>query len=86
MNFGPKGILIMPTSGKEIQFLSCHPNPGTKFTQQQLEDILRSARGKGEFLMPFSPFMDLLYRYRDGDMLLLRNSGSFMNGETRQLS
>ena len=30
MNFGPKGILIMPTSGKEIQFLSCHPNLGTK--------------------------------------------------------
>ena len=30
MNSGPKGILIMPTYGKEILFLSCHPNLGAK--------------------------------------------------------
>ena len=30
MNSGPKGTWIMPTFGREIQFLSCHPNLGTK--------------------------------------------------------
>ena len=62
MNFGPKGILIMPTSGKEIQFLSCHPNLGTK----SHSNSWRISSALHEFLMPFSPFMDLLYR--DGDM------------------
>ena len=30
INSGPKGTSIMPTYGKEILFLSCHPNRGTK--------------------------------------------------------
>ena len=66
MNSGPKGTLIMPIYGKEIQFLELPPKSWHKITQQQLEDILRSARGKSEFRMPFSPFMELLYS--DGDM------------------
>ena len=37
-----------------------------KITQQQLEDILLYAPGKGEYRMPSSHFMDLLYS--EGDM------------------
>ena len=46
MNFGSKEILITPTSGKEIQFLSCHPNPGTKSHSNswRISSALREAK------------------------------------------
>ena len=42
------------------------PKSWHKITQQQLKDILRSAQGKSEFRMPFSLFLELLYK--DGNM------------------
>ena len=64
--FWPQGNLDYADLWKGNTVSRLPPKSWHKITQQQLEDILRSARRKGEFLMPFSPFMDLLYR--DGDM------------------
>ena len=65
MNSGPKGTWIMPTSGKEIQFLNCHPSLGTKSHSNSWRISSALHQGKDEFRMPFSPFMDL---YSESDM------------------
>ena len=64
--FWPQGNLDYADLWKGNTVPKLPPRSWHKITQQQLEDILRSAQGRSEFLMPFSPFMDLLYR--DGDM------------------
>ena len=66
MNSGPKGHLDYADLWKGNTVPKLPPKSWHKITQQQLDDILRSARGKSEFRMPFSPFMELLYK--DGDM------------------
>ena len=64
--FWPQGNLDYADLWKGNTVPKLPPKSWHKITQQQLENILRSARGKSEFRMPFSPFMELLYS--EGDM------------------
>ena len=59
--FWPQGNLDYADLWKGNTVSKLLPRSWHKITQQQLENILSSAQGKGEFLMPFSSFMDLLY-------------------------
>ena len=63
--FWPQGHLDYATLWKGNTVPQLPPKSRHKITQQQLEDILLYAPGKGEYRMPVSPFMELLYRESD---------------------
>ena len=63
--FWPQGHLDYATLWEGNTVPQLPPKSRHQVTQQQLEDILRYAPGKGEYRMPVSPFMDLLYRESD---------------------
>ena len=64
--FWPQGHLDYADLWKGNTVPQLPPKSWHKITQQQLEDILLYAPGKGEYRMPLSHFMDLLYS--EGDM------------------
>ena len=63
--FWPQGHLDYATLWKGNTVPQLPPKSRHKITQQQLDDILLYAPGKGEYRMPVSPFMELLYRESD---------------------
>ena len=64
--FWPQGHLDYAELWKGNTVPQLPPKSWHKITQQQLEDILLYAPGKGEYRMPLGHFMDLLYS--EGDM------------------
>ena len=85
MNSGPKGTLIMPTYGKEIQFLSCHPNLGTKSHSNSWRISSALHEAKVNFECHLAPSWNYCIKMVIW-ALPLRNSGSSMNGVTRPLN
>ena len=58
--FWPQGHLNYVNLWKGNTVSQLPPKSRHKITQQQMEDILLYAPGKGEYRMPLSPFMELL--------------------------
>ena len=85
MNSGPKGTLIMPICGKEIQFPSYHPNLGTKSHSNSWRISSALHEAKVNFECHLAPSWNY-YIVTVIWALPLRNSGSSMNGVTRPLN
>ena len=85
MNSSPKRTSIMPTYGREIQFLSCHPSRGTKSHNNswRISSALREAKVNFEcHLAPSWNYCIVKVIWA----LLLRNSGFSINGVIRRLN